>query len=544
MKVVTAKEMQRIDRIAIDDIGIKGEVLMGYAGKSVAEYIFANFPYLKNAAVFSGTGNNGGDGFVVAYFLSNKGIVVDLFIAGDKLKLTDTSNIYLNICRKNNIKITALNEQLLNEIDPDEYDLIIDALLGTGFKGRPRGIVKEAIVKINSASSKVLSVDLPSGLPSDGEAPEGEVVKAGHTVTIGLPKISLVTYPGKNYTGRLYISDIGFPAPLINSTDVSIDLLDGDYIKSNLNLFKDVDSHKGMAGHVLLVGGFDNMEGAIIMAAMAAFETGVGLATLLTTRKARKIIAGRIPELITRSLDSFAPDSKKDNIQKDNIVHKDDNIHGHSNILTDILTFFSEDRHYNAMLIGPGMGRSELSSLIFNAIIDNIGSSGIKKILVDGDGLYHLSGYLKTKILPDDVSFVITPHFSEASRLLGKPVDEIKNNRLLSAKELSERTSCVVLLKGPATIVTDGKRTLINTTGNPALGTAGSGDVLSGIIGALFLKDMSPLDSAGVGAYIHGLAADMLVKEYDMPVLKATDLIDYIRIAIAETCSLNNPQSN
>ena len=515
MKVVTAEEMQKIDKITINDTGIPGEVLMAYAGKSIADYIIGNFKEIKRTAIFAGTGNNGGDGFVIAYLLSNKGITVDVFIAGSIEKTSGSSGIYLNLCKNSNVNITVVDEQKLELINIESYDLIIDALLGTGFTGSPRGIIKDAISRINKASVKVLSVDLPSGLQSNGAAPEGEAVKADYTVTIGLPKISLVTHPGIRYTGVLHVSDIGFPTSLAESSELKTDLLDKKYIKTRLNFEREADSHKGSAGHLLLVGGFDNMEGAAIMTAMAAFETGVGLATLITTHKARKIIAGIIPELITRTLESF-----KGGIEKE--------------IKKDIEAFFGEDRHYNVMIIGPGMGRSEVSSHVFNIIINNLKLSGIKKVLIDGDGLYHLSKFLKSNKLPENISFVITPHFSEASRLLNKPVEQIKRNRLEAAKELAKKTSAVALLKGPATIITDGINSLINTTGNPALGTGGSGDVLSGIIGTLLLKDILPLDSTGMGAYIHGLAADISVEESNLQVLKATDLIKQIRPAVVK----------
>lgn len=513
MKVVTAEEMQKIDKITINDTGIPGEVLMAYAGKSVADYILNNFKEIKRTAVFAGTGNNGGDGFVIAYLLFNKGIIVDVFIAGSIEKISGSSGIFLNLCKNNNVNIAVLDELKLKSIDIKSYDLVIDALLGTGFSGSPRGIIKDAIIKINKASVKVISVDLPSGLPSDGAAPEGEAIKADYTVTIGLPKISLVTYPGIRYTGVLHVSDIGFPVSLAESAELKTDLLNIEYLKTRLTYERDADNHKGSAGHLLLVGGFDNMEGAAIMTAMAAFETGVGLATLITTQKARKIIAGKIPELITRTLESF-----KGGIEKE--------------IKKDIEAFFSEDSHYNVMIIGPGMGRSEVSSLVFNIVINNLKMSGIKRILIDGDGLYHLSEFLKSNKLPENISFIITPHFSEASRVLSKTVEQIKNNRLEAAKELANKTFAVALLKGPATIITDGINSLINTTGNPALGTGGSGDVLSGIIGALLLKDFSPLDSTGIGAYIHGLAADICIEESNLQVLKATDLVKQIRPAI------------
>ncbi len=528
MKVVTAKEMQKIDKISINDIGIHGEVLMGYAGKSIADYIAANLKGIKAVAVFSGTGNNGGDGFVIGYFLANMGFDVDIYIAGSREKVSETSNVYLNICINNGVPVIETKEKSsLNGIDIDRYDLIIDAMLGTGFEGIPRGIIKDVIEMINDSSAKTLSVDLPSGLPSDGEAPQGETVKADYTITIGLPKISCVTYPGKKYIGKLHVTDIGFPVSLTQSDDLKIDLLNNDYVEKRLNLSRDCDIHKGEMGHLLLVGGFDNMEGAIIMTAQSAFETGVGLSTLLTTKGARQIIAGKIPELITRTQDSL--DLAKLDADKNEIKGIEKKIEN------GLREFFNEGRKYDAIIIGPGMGRTSISSKLFNLLIANLEIFGINRVLIDGDGLYHLSEFLKDNKLPEKVSFIITPHFYEASRLLNKSVDQIKANRIGAAIELSQKTGAVALLKGPSTISSDGNASLINTTGNPALSTAGSGDVLSGIIGALLLRNISPLDAAGIGSYIHGLTADICITENETQILKATDIIEKIRKAILQS---------
>ena len=520
MKVVTSKEMQEIDRITIEGIGMPAELLMGYAGKAIADYISFNLGSLNRTAVFCGNGNNGGDGLVIAYLLFNKGFNIDIYIAGDIAKLSGTSTLYLNICNKSNINISVIKDTA-DKIDFNQYDLIVDALLGTGFEGAPRGVIKDCIEKINSSGVKILSVDLPSGLPADGEAPEGEAVKADYTITIGLPKVSLVTYPGKQYTGELYVADIGFPSKLTDSSELHVELIENDYVMANLSLAKDADSHKGDAGHILLAGGFDGMEGAIIMAAVSAFESGAGMATLLTTNQARNIIAGQIPELITRTLPSLDLQKKADETVQ-------------ANIRQEINNFFRESRRYDALVIGPGMGRSETAFCIFSSILDGLKESGIKKVIIDGDGLFYLAAYLQKKSLPQGIFFILTPHFMEASRLLGKTVENIKNNRLYYAKELAKKTSAIVVLKGPATIITDGANSLINTTGNPALGTAGSGDVLSGIIGALLLKDMSMLDAAGIGVYIHGLAGDIRVDECKVPLMKATDIIDYIHDALDE----------
>lgn len=506
MKAVTAEEMQEIDRITINELGIPGYVLMGLAGKSVADYVLnKNF---SRVVVFSGSGNNGGDGFVAAYFLANQGLSVDVFLTGKKEKVSETSGVYLNLCFNTGLIVKEINDNNIDELDFEKYDLIIDALLGTGFKGTVRGTIGKVINLINRSGKRVLAIDIPSGLPSNGESPQGETIKSDYTVTIGLPKISLVTYPGKDYTGELSVSDIGFPSHLINSDSLKTGLVDEDFFTHRFKEYYSADTHKGEKGHLLLVGGFDGMEGAIMMCAMAALETGAGLATLLTTEKARSIIAGKIPELMTLSIKDGSPDSDK--------------------IAEQVVSFLSSKR-YNSMVIGPGMGRDDVASNVFKQIIHNISNSGINRVLIDGDGLFHLAAYLKNERLDKEVEFVITPHFGEASRILGKDINEIKKNRLAAAVELSKSTSSVALLKGPATIVSDGINSLINTSGNPALATAGSGDVLSGIIGSLMLREMPVIDSAGIGAFIHGKAADLYCKENKVTMMKATDIISCIR---------------
>jgi NAD(P)H-hydrate epimerase len=249
------------------------------------------------------------------------------------------------------------------------------------------------------------------------------------------------------------------------------------------------------------------MEGAIMLAAQAALETGVGMISLLTTEKSRVVIAGKIPELITHGI----PDGLA---EKGIAAYIDD--------------FFRTHR-YDALVIGPGMGRSNAACTVFNHILLMADNYNLKHILIDGDGLFHLADFLKENDLDDRIDFLITPHFFEASRILGKDVDELKMNRLHSARELSRATASVALLKGPNSIVTDGEYALINTTGNESLATAGSGDVLSGIIGSLMLRQETALEAASIGVYVHGKAADMFCSEHETDVLKAGDLVGYIR---------------
>jgi ADP-dependent NAD(P)H-hydrate dehydratase / NAD(P)H-hydrate epimerase len=511
MKVVTASEMQNIDRITIQEMGLPGEVLMGLAGKAVADHIRNECPWVKRAAVFSGTGNNGGDGFVAAYFLTQYGLQADVFLAGDEGRISETSRVYYNLCKKSGICISAAGAA--GSIDLDRYDCIVDAILGTGSAGTVRGTAAEAIRAINDSDAFVVAVDIPSGLGSDGAAPEGEAVMADSTVTIGLPKISLVTYPGSEYAGTLHVADIGFPRSLTESPSLTCELIDAEFflnsavreIESEFSSGPDV--HKGARGQLLIIGGFDGMEGAAMLAASAAFETGVGLVTLLTTGTARTAVAGKIPELMTMSLPADAADVEQS------------------------IRTILEAKQWDALILGPGLGRTDFSRLVAETTIKAVPACGIKRVLIDGDGLFHLAGYLKKEKLDKGVAWLVTPHFLEASRLIGLSVDEIKSNRLNAASVLSARHSCSALLKGPGTIVTGGGHQFINTTGNAALATAGSGDVLSGIIGAMLLRKLPAVHAAACGAWLHGRAADLYSSEHASTVMKSSDILPYIRAA-------------
>ena len=514
MKAVTAGEMRRIDGETIEVMGVPAGVLMAEAGRAVAEFTESVRRGEGAVAIICGTGNNGGDGFVAARHLAERGVSVSVYLAGEMDRVSPTSAVFLRACLNAGIRINELaGPDAVRDADFGRYALIVDALLGTGFEGVVRASMAEIIAAVNAAARTVISVDMPSGLPSGGAGPEGPVVRAAYTVTIGLPKISLVTWPGREYAGEVHVADIGFPRSLLESDDLVTDLVDIDFVRARFSPDRGADTHKGQAGHLLLVGGFDCMEGAIMLSANAAFETGVGLATLLTTETARAVIAGRIPELMTRPVPLSG---------------------GITGVENGIGEFFAGGRRYDALVMGPGMGRGEISRVVFETVLKALPGCGIRHAVIDGDGLYHLAGHLERSSLPRDVSFVLTPHFGEASRLLGENVEAIRHDRFTAASRLASRAGAAALLKGPASIASNGKRSLVNTTGNPALATAGSGDVLSGIIGSLLLRGMAPLESAGIGAYLHGRAADLAVESSGVMVLRAGDVVRYVRKAMAE----------
>jgi NAD(P)H-hydrate epimerase len=505
MKVVTASEMREIDRISIEEYSIPGAFLMNNAGKAVADYILNNIE-TNEVDIFCGTGNNGGDGFTAAWYLKNYGYNPVIYITGVREKITPTSLLFLEICEKLELNIQYINESSIDTLSIREGAFVIDALTGTGFQGTLHGIPLQVINRINSSSSMVLAVDIPSGLSSDGEAPSGAAVKADYTITMGLPKISLVTYPCKDYCGELIIADIGFPALLTGNNDLKIELIDHLFMSRVGFTPESDDIHKGDKGNTLIIGGLTGMEGAAMLTAAAMFRTGTGLVTLATTDESRSIIAGKIPELMTVALPVKIDTKSVVNLLK--------------------------AKNYTTLIIGPGLGRDAYPESVFNSVIECASDCSIRNVLIDGDGLYHLAFYLKEKSLSTDIQWLITPHFMEASRITGLNLEEIKKNRLKSCKMIAEYTGCITVLKGPATIVSDGENVCINTTGNRALATAGSGDILSGIIGAYINRIDNTLTAVSAGVFIHGLCADIYSEKHKTDSMSSSDILDYIRPAL------------
>ena len=525
MKVVTALQMQEIDKVTINEYGIHGEVLMAIAGKSVADYIKTHV-YADAIAVLCGVGNNGGDGYVAAYFLSHY-IKTDVFVAGAIQKLTPSSQIYFELCKKAAVPVYELTDTILQTGILNNYDIIVDALTGTGFSGTPKDLLLQGIEAINKSCKAVVSIDMPSGLPADGILQSEAIVKAHVTVTMGLPKVNLVTYPGKDYAGHVVVADIGFPEVLLKSNDIKRQLIDDDYIISNYRPQKNYDAHKGTNGHLLCIGGFDGMEGAIMLVSEAAFAAGIGLVTIATTPKARTIIAGKIKEAITKEIelddyaDVFIDEMTHEVLKQKQFIELTERI---TTILQQLIT----STRCSACAIGPGLGRSIFSAAVVKSAIAIVKERAIPAI-IDGDGLFHCA-MLHEHFSPDKTC-IITPHFKEASRLLNVPVDDIKQDRLSFAEKLAGATGAITVLKGPASIVSDGVHTTINTTGNPALATGGSGDVLAGIIGSLLANRITPLVAASIGVYIHGKAADIYCDDSGYTIMQAGDIIQNIRKA-------------
>jgi ADP-dependent NAD(P)H-hydrate dehydratase / NAD(P)H-hydrate epimerase len=503
VKVFNAQQVRQVEKRSFSaEFGIGADIAMAFAGKALADAVAERFDAASKIACVCGHGNNGGDGFCAASLLYSRGYQCDLFFDIEKYDLlTRESRKFFDIC--SNIKNVKPFPAALNG-----YDCVIDAVLGIGISGKPRHETAEYIELINSSKAFIVSADIPSGLPAKGSVHDGSIVQANITVSMGLVKQNMVIYPGKKYTGGIIIADVGFPQEIIDSSEYSAETITGE-LCSRMGLVPYAEEiHKYNKGHLLIIGGDEGMEGAVIMTARAALETGAGLVTIAAPESSRKVIAGQVPEVMTVSI----PDKEKKDI-------------------IEILTTLAEERKITAIVCGPGLAQSTSSKKIFEACIKVSAELNIRTVW-DGGALFHLAES-KSQMNTDSI---ITPHIGEASRLLNIESVEVNADIEGSAAELFKRFGVVSVVKGSSTAVRNEKDSRILPGGMSALATAGSGDVLSGILGAMLLKKhILPFDAATIAVWIHykaGESAD--VSSGSTGHICATDIISHVKSALKE----------
>ncbi|WP_333654339.1 NAD(P)H-hydrate dehydratase [Dissulfurispira sp.] len=512
VKVVTAQEMREIDRITIEDYGIPGLVLMERAGLAVASKVREFYPD-KKVLVLCGGGNNGGDGLVAARNLHNRGFDVKVFLAVEPKKLSSDALVQYKIARKFGLSTMPLNELLTHLIT--HHCLIVDAIFGTGLSRPVKGSLAEVFSLINDSDIPVVAVDIPSGISSDTGEVLGEAIKADFTVTFGLPKRGHLLYPGAEYAGRLFVEDIGFPAKLLASEKINVELIDIK-MASDLILPRPGYSHKGDYGHVLVIAGSKGKTGAALMAAKACLRSGSGLVTLAVPESLLDVFQGRVTEEMTLPL----PDDGSGMLS--------------SKAIDVILNFAA--KKIDVIAIGPGIGVSHDTEKV---VMELIQRSSIP-LVIDADGINSISraignrqgttGLFKKAKAP----IILTPHPGEMARLL-QGSREVEKNRIDTAISFSKETGAYLVLKGVPTIVAepDGNA-FINTTGNPGMATAGSGDVLTGVIASLLGQGSNPLNASLLGVYLHGLAGDAAAREKGEHSLIASDIIDFLPAAFVQ----------
>jgi len=519
MKIVNTAQMREVDRRAIEERGIPGRVLMENAGKAVADLIRRAIGEASGARaiVFSGRGNNGGDGFVVARHLAQWGMRVKVVLAARASEIAGDAAHHLDAARKTGVPIVELPQEISWHSNRDalltaamEADVLVDALLGTGIHGEVGGIISQLIGLINASRqpgrSVVVAVDIPSGIHSDTGEVCGRAVEADHTVTMGLPKLGLVVGEGIAHAGQVTVADIGFPRDLIAATPCEAEFIEREWADSIIPRRRP-DAHKGDFGRVAVIAGAVGYTGAAALSSMAALRMGAGLVTLGVPASLNDILEVKVTEVMTRPL----PETSARTL---------------SMAARDPALAFAHGA--DVVIMGPGLSRHEETMSVVRDLIAAID----RPLVLDADGLNALGGDpapLKSRKAPT----ICTPHPGEMGRLLGVSTDEVQGDRLGVARRAAGELGCIMVLKGARTIIaTPDGQVRVNPTGNPGMASGGTGDVLTGMIGGLLAQGPAPFDAAAAAVFFHGLAADRAAEQKTEPCLIAGDIIDFLPSAL------------
>lgn len=504
-KLYNAKQMKFIDEITIKECGLVAEVLMERAALEVVNNIEKREGKECRVLVVCGSGNNGGDGICVARILKDRGYRVMLSLIGNEDK---ASNLY----RENKLIAIKWGIEFYNIIPNDEYDVIVDAIFGIGLNRDVDGKYMDAINKINSVKEcmtrkgkkcHIYAVDMPSGIGTDNGNVLGAAVKCDYTITFGNKKIGQVISPGCEYCGELTVADIGFyPGVYVDNTDEDEIYTLGTEDLDNILPLRPSDSNKGDYGKILVVAGSVNMAGAAVLCAHAAIKAGAGLVKIFTCESNRTIIQTALPEAI---LCTYPDDWYKDVVSVNEFKSN----------------FVRELSWANMVVAGPGISTGEGAVNLMKYLCRYITCP----LLLDADALNIISEQPDFAV---PTGAIVTPHVMEMSRLCGKTVTTIKESLIEVAKEYANDNNVIVVLKDSKTVVTDGKKVYINSTGNNGLSTGGSGDVLAGIIASFAAQGLDAMQSGVSGVFVHGLAADNYAKVHRMFSLTPRDLIEEI----------------
>lgn len=492
MQIVTANEMYGIDRFTMDEIGLPGVLLMENAGQAIVNKALDFLDRKSKLAILIGSGNNGGDGIVIARILKSLGFSVDAYLLVEEDCLKGDALFHFKVYRNSGFDVMSLRDFSCLK----KYQVIFDAMLGIGFKGELRSPYREIISECNKLDITKISVDIPSGISADGRHPTKLAFQATTTITLQHPKQSAYTYPARNFYGNIEVVSIGIPPKATNK------VLQYDR-KSWLS--KDVErtlphrsptAHKGMHGKGLVIGGSQEMTGAPIMTTKAALTAGGGLITVAIPDTIHSIVASQIVEAM------FIPCPAK-------------NGQFQGEINTDLSM-------YNAIAFGPGIGREKGGETLLSSLLETLQVP----LIVDADGLYHLA-LIKEKLKHRTYPTILTPHTGEMAQLLGCSANEVDQNRFELSREFAIQYGVYLVLKGPCSIVTTPTGAqYVNVTGNAALAKGGSGDVLTGIILAFVMNHPSIQEAISNAVFVHGKAADVLVEQnHTMLDVLASDVI-------------------
>lgn len=513
--LLTADQMQRCDRAAIERYRIPGLVLMENAGRAVVEAMEQVCGNLsgKRVLVCCGKGNNGGDGFVIGRHLANRGVFADVLLLGKRTDVRGDARVNLEVLLRMartqdaSVRLTeTLNARALRRVAPP--DAIVDAIFGTGFDGEPSGIYRSAIEWINAQGVFVVSVDIPSGVVASTGGISGAAVRAHLTVTMGAAKIGQFLGTGPDYCGTVRIADISIPRALLVPRGKAVLRVEEGDIRRLLPV-RPRTAHKYSVGKVLVVAGSRQYTGAAHLAAHAALRAGAGAVLLAVPQGIRQIMVRKTTEVI--------------------VVPAEETAEG--TLAAGSLDVLLEKSSWaDAVVLGPGMSRNpETDDLILRLIRDVS-----RPMILDADGLTALASrpsVVRTRSAP----LVLTPHAGELARMVGGETAFLESHRIDAARDAARSLKSVLVLKGAPTVTarTDGT-VVVNSTGNPGMATIGAGDVLAGLIGGLLAQGMDAFDAAFTGVYLHGLAGDLAAARYGKRSILAADILDHLAPAFLQ----------
>ncbi len=504
-RLVSAEEMRQLDAHTIHELGVDGDLLMESAGRAVTEEVLGalaeeGIGREGRVLVLCGSGNNGGDGLVVARQLHLLDIAVQVLVTRNPEELAGDAAANARRAEKLGIRLEVVKEGSDTLAAIYSADVIVDAIFGTGLAREVQGTAAALIEQVNELADEVcvVAVDLPSGLHADTGQRLGVAVQAARTVTIGSPKLGLALEPGRSLAGAVSVARIGIAdeaAGCVPRARLWTPAYAGSVLPARPR-----EDHKGRFGHVLIAAGSEGKTGAAALAAGAAGRSGAGLVTLACPSglndvlevKCTESMTSPLPQTETRSL-AYAAEAP--------------------------LLALAEGK--SCIALGPGIGQEAETVALVQAVVPQIA----QPLVIDADGLNALVGQLEL-VRVRSAATVLTPHPGEAARLLDMESAAINADRVGAARTLAERSGAIVLLKGAGSVIAspDGE-VIVNPTGGPALGSGGTGDVLTGVVAGFLAQDLPALEAAALAAWVHGQAGDRIAARQGDAGLQAEDLL-------------------
>ncbi len=497
MKVSTVSQMRELDRKAIEEFGIVAELLMENAGQAVYFALLNEFGAAgKRFVIFCGLGNNGGDGLVVARKIHSSGGAVNVFVLGDPTRFKGAAKINFDIVSRLPVEVRQIGSAREAQTEVAHCDGVVDAILGTGLTREVTGLYRDVIELINESGKTVFSIDIPSGVHGDTGKAMGAAVRADVTVSFGLPKIGNMLFPGYDLGGKLYVSHISFPPTLYDGLKIKISPL------AELPP-RDKAGHKGDFGQALCVAGAAGYFGAPYFSALSFLKAGGGYARLAAPRSIVPFIASKGSEIV------FHPQAETDT---------------GSIALRNKSTLLELAERMDVVILGPGLSLDPETQQLARELTAEID----KPLLIDGDGITAVCQELEI-VKGRRAETILTPHLGEMARLTGQSLPDIDTHQIDVLQRTAAELNATVVLKGAHSLVghPDG-RVFINTSGNPGMATAGSGDVLTGTIAAMFGLGLPLRTAVRQGVFAHGLAGDLAAEDKGEDGITAQDILDYL----------------